>query len=104
MAGPDNLAMKVATKPSQAQRPVSTLLQVQWRVSDLQAAISQVLEWVQARQGMAVATNEHHLSVKLPASEVPPFLAQFSSGPPPEFATEQPAHWVTVSLELVPAE
>ena len=81
--------------------PGQTLLQVQWRVGDVAAAIRAVTEWVGARGGLAVVTNDHHLSIKLPASEVPPFLARFSSEPMTG-QTFTPPLWVTISLELVP--
>jgi hypothetical protein len=75
-------------------------LQVQWRVADVAAAASQVSAWVSARQGWAVATNEHHLSVKLPALAVPEFLQRFTTDPPPAPSADQPV-WITISLELV---
>lgn len=75
-------------------------LQVQWRVTDFAAAIAQVSEWVAARQGLAVATNEHHLSIKLPASAVTEFLQQFATDPPPTPDVTEPI-WLTLSLELI---
>jgi hypothetical protein len=62
-----------------------------------------VSEWVGARQGWAVATNAHHLSITLPASAVPEFLQQFATDPPPAPSADQPI-WITISLELVRTE
>ncbi|MBI3321893.1 MAG: zf-HC2 domain-containing protein [Candidatus Omnitrophica bacterium] len=75
-------------------------LQVQWQVADVAAAASQISGWVIARKGLAVATNEHHLSIKLPASAVPEFLRQFSTNPPAAPDPTQPV-WITISLELI---
>ena len=101
-------------------------IQAQWRVADFAAAASEVSAWVSARQGLAVATNDHHLSIKLPSSAVPDFLQQFTTEPgtPPTGGvgdgsaegrsprpTDPPAApdptqplWLTISLELVRAE
>jgi hypothetical protein len=83
--------------------PILLPLQVQWQVRDVALAASQVSEWVLARQGLVVSTNEHHLSIKLPAPHVPQFLQQFSSKPVDRPDLSQP-HWVTISLELILSE
>ena len=81
-----------------------TLLQVQWQVKEFQEAASRVIKWVQARQGLAVATSEHHLSIQLPPSEVGSFLQQFSNQPSATPVLEQASLWVAISLELVSSE
>ncbi len=80
---------------------VPTLIQVQWRVPDFGQAAAQVSQWVSAQGGFAVATNERHLSIKLPAAAVPAFLQQFSSGPSGELPTEPYSPWVNISLDLM---
>lgn len=79
-------------------------IQVRWQTADFSAAIAQVTEWVTAQQGLAVATNEHHVSIQLPQAAVAPFLERFSSGPeatlPPVAGSTAPM-WATISLELI---
>ncbi len=98
------VAAPAAAASANAQRPTATVLQVQWQSLDAPAARHQVGEWVEARHGFSVATDERHLSIHLPASEIPAFLQQFASNaaalPPVDPGSPL---WVTVSLELVPA-
>ena len=79
------------------------LLQLTWRVADLHVAASQVSEWVNARHGLVAQTNEYHLSIRLPRTEVAEFLRQFATQPPKWTASAEPL-WVTIALELVPSE
>jgi len=104
------VSVEVAAAPAEApvtapvQAPVGPL-QVRWPTADFSAALTEVSEWVSARQGFAVATNDHHVSIRLPQAEVASFLERFSSdaGNMP-FPAAPPAAsvWVTISLELVP--
>ena len=91
--------------PVKAPAPVPAgPLQVRWQVTDLNAAMTQVREWVAARQGLAVGTNEHHVSIRLLQADVVPFLEQFSPDAgvhPQPAASSTPALWVTISLELI---
>ena len=99
------LADTVSRSKSEASpNAVPGLLQMRWQVADLHAAAAQVSEWVSARRGFAVATNEHHLSISLPASEVSSFIQQFSSGAAstPEAPESSHPSWVSISLELAP--
>ena len=75
------------------------MVQVEWRVQDLAAAATQAIEWIGAHHGAAITTNEHHLSIALPAAEVLQFLAQFSTQPASAPALSG-APWVAISLEL----
>jgi hypothetical protein len=106
-------------------KSIRPLILASWHVSDLAAAAAQVTEWVSARQGFAVSTNDHHLSITLPAPEVPQFLRQFSehmvlsedmvlseavgeaktalTEPAPGSAPSQTLR-VAISLELVPIQ
>ena len=95
--------MSALTAPAAATSALGPL-QVQWRVADFAAAIAQVSEWVAARQGFAVATNDHHLSIKLPASAVVEFLQRFSTNPPPAPPEVAEPIWLTISLELLPLQ
>ena len=85
-----------SSRSSSAPEP----LQVRWQVREISAAMPQVIEWVSVRHGFAVATNDHHLSIRLPAADVPQFLQQLSTNPPPAPDATQPI-WVTISLEIV---
>lgn len=97
-------AEPIAPEKKKVELPqaVPTLLQAQWKTSNLEQASAQVSEWVSAQGGFAIATNEHHLSVKLPPAQVHAFLQQFSSDPSLQAPPASPqALWVTISLELV---
>lgn len=87
------------------------LIQLQWNVSDVSKAVSDVTAWVGERSGFAIPTNEYHLSIKLPATEVQNFLQHFSltaagseadslAASSPDAVPLEP--WITISLELVP--
>ena len=76
-------------------------LQVHWGVSDIGQGLAQVIEWVQAHGGFAVATNDHHVSIRLTAQDVPEFLERFSTEHPPFITDQAPSLWVTISLELL---
>ncbi|MBI3996723.1 MAG: zf-HC2 domain-containing protein [Candidatus Omnitrophica bacterium] len=92
-------------KKVELPQSVPTLLQVQWKIESLQEAGARVSEWVSAQGGFAIATNDHHLSVKLPPTQVQAFLQQFSSDSSLQAPPASPqALWVTISLELVLSE
>ena len=79
------------------------MIQAAWQVTDVAAATAQVTEWVAAHEGVVVAPDDHHLSVTLPASDVPQFLAQFSTPPISELLRSD-ASRITISLELVSSQ
>lgn len=107
--GAGGRALEVAPNEPTAAKPITHVphqpgpLQVHWRVTDLAAAAARVIEWVTAQQGLAVATNEHHLSIRLPQSAIAEFLRQFATDP---LDVAEPGAtgplWVTISLELIP--
>ena len=78
-------------------------VQAQWKVSDFSEAASQIQEWIRAREGFAIATNEHHLSVKLPGKYVHEFLQKFTTSSSTATSTDYASLslWLTISLELV---
>lgn len=98
---PEPAAAPSAPEGGRSSRPVPVVLQAVWRTPDLVAGQAQVSEWVSARQGFSVATNEHHLAVRLPAAEIPAFLEQFASSSTdlPDVDPAAPL-WITVSLTL----
>ena len=91
---------QIVGQTTKSPHTVPEVIQVTWQVADFAASTAQVEAWVSAGEGVAIATNEHHLSVKLPASRVAEFLAKFSSQPTTAPST-QGSLWVTISLELV---
>ncbi len=108
-AQPTPLSVSSVQAPPAASREAPVLLQVRWRVTNVATAMIQVTEWVRAQNGWAVATSDHHLSITLPAAEVPQLLQHFSSEAGQPIAPALPAPgtpspWVPISLELVPSE
>lgn len=87
-------AMKMAAPPA---------LEARWTVNDLSSAAKQIIQWVASQQGVAVAADERHLFITLPARAVPEFLRQFSDR---RAATPMPfgPGWVTITLTLAPSE
>ncbi len=98
---PEPAAAPSAAEGGRSSRPVPIVLQAVWRTPDLITGYTQVSEWVSARQGFSVATDEHHLAVRLPAAEIPAFLEQFASHRADLPAVDPAAPlWITVSLTL----
>lgn len=95
-----------ADAKTQASSMGSGMGQLRWRVTDLATASAQVSDWVAGHGGFAVATNDHHLSVKLPKEHATAFLQQFAD-PGAEagqlLGADAPL-WVTISLELIQAQ
>lgn len=99
----------IAEAPKRPAGPPSAYepIQAEWKPDDrfpVDSAfmIPRMNEWVSAHEGFAISTNEHHLSIKLPAKHVPEFLQKFttsSNAASPAAYASQP-FWVTISLEL----
>ncbi|MBI4341767.1 MAG: zf-HC2 domain-containing protein [Candidatus Omnitrophica bacterium] len=111
VSGAQAYVQQAAGQKSKSPHTVPTVIQATWLVADFASAAAQVEAWVGAGEGFAIATNEHHLSVKLPASRVAEFLTKCSTpahppmalvgGRAPTVPATQDALWVTISLELV---
>ena len=103
------------TPAKQAESASSILIEAQWRVADFKAALTRVTAWVNARNGLVLATDERHLSITLSPGDVQEFLWQFSSqaqkelekgslAPSPARLQAAESSWTSISLELVPSE
>ncbi|MBI3323898.1 MAG: zf-HC2 domain-containing protein [Candidatus Omnitrophica bacterium] len=116
--------------PASAAVGVARLIQLRWHVERPQESLAEIRDWVRAHEGLATATTEGHLSIRLPELLVSSFLTAFSpeasrddhsavtaerastpAEPAKETETSQAGGpvsssslWVTISLDLVAAE
>jgi hypothetical protein len=100
-----NAAVGGTSPPPPVIQGATAVLELRWEVPDPQVTAERILDWVRANGGLAVATNETHLSLTLPALAVPGFLQQWA----PERAAlpaspASSAAWLTISLDLSPTQ
>lgn len=106
------LAQADQSAASPPARLAPRLLELRWRVARPAEVAAAIRQWVGERNGLAVATTDQHLSIRLPEPLVAEWLAAFA---PPDYSTEfeatpssapasAPPLWVTISLDLLPAE
>lgn len=102
-AAPQPAAPPARSLPRPARAP-QQLLTVRSAVVDPSAAAKEIVAWVTGRGGLAVATKDHHVAVKLPSEKLPDLFARFPSlrpsGPAPR-ADGAGSLWVNLSIELL---
>ena len=103
-----------AEQPATPARLAPRLLELRWHVEQPGATAAAIRQWVADHAGLAVATTDQHLSIRLPEPLVTAMLAAFAPSdsstqsraeerPPEAPATSSPL-WVTISLDLLPLE